>query len=110
MKIKEKTSTIRCSFRCYVFQIGDVWFAGCITLNLTAIGNTEKEVEKNIDNLICDYLDVVTKNRYFEEYKHLLSRPAPLYMYWDYFFHGYWRIFINSICKLIKRFTLINYT
>lgn len=70
--------------KCYAIKKGGVFFAASITLNLTATGATFEEARNNLNNLIIDYLNTISHNRKLEEFEHLLNRPAPAYMYFEF--------------------------
>lgn len=69
---------------CYVTRKHGLFFAACITVNLTATGYTLEEARNNLDELLIDYLKIIVEGHEFNEFKHLLNRPAPFFMYIDY--------------------------
>ncbi len=43
--------------RCYIMPLDGMYFAGCITLNLTASGSSVDEARRELDDVIHLYLD-----------------------------------------------------
>lgn len=76
--------------KCYVMGKSNVFYAACLTLNLSATGKTIEEAKKNLDFAIKEYFEIIQKDKRYEEYEHLLKRPAPLFMYFEY-----------SICSIV---------
>ncbi|MFH0976208.1 MAG: hypothetical protein V1874_10550 [Spirochaetota bacterium] len=72
--------------RCYIIQKAGLFFAGCITLNLSATGESVEEAKANLDKVINSYIAVAAKGQKFENFAHLLNRDVPLFMYREYLF------------------------
>ena len=70
--------------RCYAMKVDNSYFAASITLNLTTTGRNINEAKEKLNKIIFAYLDESISNKPLNECKHLLNRPAPLYMYFDY--------------------------
>lgn len=73
---------------CYTMKKKGQHFAGCITLNLFAFGETQEKAQINLDTEIKEYLslfnDLSFNAKNFKEVEHLLNRPAPIYMWVEY--------------------------
>lgn len=77
--------------RCYMIKVSDsAWFAGCITLNLVACDKTKLRVRKSLNSNISTYMKIVLDKTLKPEdlkesnWKGLLNRKVPLFMYWEY--------------------------
>lgn len=70
--------------RCYVMPKEGLFYAACLTLNLSAVGETLDEAKSNLDETINEYMRIATEGREYDEFRHLIRRPAPLFMYVDY--------------------------
>ena len=78
-------------FHCYALEKDGIYVAGCITLNLLVHEDSLKGALDQLELLIDDHLsiveDYIEKLDRKEHYKikPLLNRPAPLFMYIDFF-------------------------
>jgi|GEM_PF-4597945 len=91
-------------FKCYTIKKDGVFVSANVTLNLFCTGATLMESQKNLIRLTRDYLEEAIINKDIKTHKHLLKRPAPLFMHIDYMKCFFMQILFSVIFKLSSNF------
>lgn len=88
---------------CYAMKKENIYVAGCLTLNLIVYGDDIIDAIEKLKQLIYEYIETICKDKEYNEFSHLLNRPAPFFMYKDFI-----KCFIFYYLNTAKEFLTFN--